>query len=536
MSQQILVLNPNAKRELGREAQMGIITAARAVAEIIRTTLGPKSMLKMLIDSTGRAVLTNDGASVLREIDVQHPAAKSLIELSRTQDERVGDGTTSVVVIAGELMEAARPFLSDGMHPARIVAAFRRAADLALSRLYALAQPVASDDREQLVRLAVTSLGTKFAARFGRLVPELAVDAVSIVQTQNKERAADFKSLAKVEKVVGGDVSQSVVLNGVMLNKDILHASMRRKVSDAKILLLDCALEYKKAESETNVEMTSAAHWRRYLELEEQFIRQQCRAVVALKPDVLVVEKGVSDMAQHFLQQANVSVLRRVRKSDLQRLALACGARVGSQPEQMAIADVGSCGLFEVRKLGDDYWSFFEGCSKPQACSVLLRGASRDGLDELERNLVDAMSVVRNVMADPRMVPGGGATEMALAAALQKEASDVGEVELKPFLAAAKALEIIPKTLAANGGANVNAVLSKLRQLHREGEEKWGVDGNKGAVADMTQLGLLDPLMVKEQAIKTAFETAIMLLRIDDILSGVSKPTEGSPAPQMSDM
>ncbi|MES1920864.1 hypothetical protein MHBO_002486 [Bonamia ostreae] len=525
MNAPILILNKNAQRETGKEAQMGIITASKAIADIVRSTLGPKAMLKMLLDPTGSVVLTNDGASILREIEVRHPAAKSLIELSRTQDEQVGDGTTSVVVLAGELMEAVRPLLSGGMHPSVIVGAYRRAADLSLQALKKCAREVDPTDPKQLLSFAVTALGTKQVSRFGNLIPRLAVEAVRTVSFEESgKRTSDLRALVKVEKVAGGEIDSSRVLKGVMLNKDILHAAMRRRIENPRIMLLDCPLEYKKAESETNIEMNRAEDWRKYLDLEEEHIRKLCEAITALEPDIVICEKGVSDIAQHFLLQKNVSVLRRVRKSDLHRLAMATGARVGSNSTSMKETDLGKkCALFEVRKLGDDYWSFFENCDSPKACSVLLRGSSSEGLAEIERNLTDAMGVVRNIIMDPRVVPGAGASEMAMSTVLRKQSREESEAAARVFACAASALEIIPKTLGENAGANVSQVIAKLRSAHEENDSLLGVDGDSGEVCDVSELGVFEPFSVKQQAIKTAFETATVLLRIDDILSGVSK-------------
>lgn len=541
----VLVMNQQTQRESGRKAQLANITAAKAVADVIRTTLGPRSMLKMLLDPMGGIVLTNDGAAILREIDVVHPSAKSMIELSRTQDEEVGDGTTSVIILAGEMLHVAQPFFQKyNLHPTLVVAAYRKALDDCLTRLDELATPIDTDNREKMLSIIKNSLGTKFVARFGDLMCTLALDAVRTVAVSvddTKRKEVDIKRYARVEKIPGGEIDESQVLKGVMINKDITHAAMRRKIEKPRVMLLDCPLEYKKGESQTNIEMLNPSDWKRYLEIEEEYIKKLCEAIIKLKPDVVITEKGVSDLAQHFLQMANVSVIRRVRKSDNNRIARACGATIGHQPELMHESDIGKqCGLFEIRKIGDEYWTYLVECEDPKACTIVLRGASKDVLSEIERNLHDAMNVARNLMSDPRVLPGGGATELAVAETLRKNSRTMKDVSIRPYQAVANALEIIPKTLIHNCGGPVVRLLTELRAKHanaskqeKDGEKSsnssaaWGIDGVNGKIVDMQEFGVWEPFLVKSQTIKTAIESATILLRIDDILSGVSKGKGG---------
>ena len=524
----ILVLNSNTERESGRRAQLANIAAGRAVADVLASTLGPRSMLKMLIDPTGGIVLTNDGHAILREIDVKHPAAKSIIELARMQDEEVGDGTTSVVCLTGEMLQAARPFIEAGLHPSSVVAGYFRALEESTRLLTTLARPVDLTDEADLRRALQSCVGTKFYERWGETVVRLALEACSVVMrglSNPLKLASELKRFAKVEKIPGGAAEECRVLRGVMLNKDVIHPGMRRRVVAPRVVLLDCPLEYKKAESQTNMEMSREGDMAAALQEEINEVAAQCLAITRMRPDVVVTEKGVSDLAQHYLVQAGVSVLRRARKTDNNRIARVTGARIVYRPDELQEEDVGTrCGLFEVRLVGDEYFAFFEDCAEPSACSIVLRGGSKDSLNELERNLHDALGVARNLFACPRVVPGGGATEMALAHRLLAVVGGVAPASQKPFRAVAYALEAIPRTLASNCGADVVRLLTQLRAKHAEEDGQWfGVDGCAGVLADMRELGVWDPFLVKSQVVKTAIESCCMLLRIDDVVSGIKK-------------
>jgi len=529
----VLVLNTNTQREHGRKAQLANIMAAKAVADIIRTTLGPRSMLKMILDPMGGIVMTNDGNCILREVDVSHPAAKSMIELSRTQDEEVGDGTTSVIILAGELLVVAEPFLQRNMHPRHIVKAYIKAMDCAIDYCKANCTTLDTDDRVQMLAIVRSCLGTKFVSRFGDLVCNLALDAVNCVTIKEDGQVADIdiKRYARIEKIPGGYLEDCKVMKGLMLNKDVVHPRMKRRIENPRIVLLDCPLEYKKAESQTNIEITDEADWEVILKMEEEWVLGICKALIKLKPNLIFTEKGCSDLAQHYLSAAGISVIRRVRKTDNNRIARATGATIIHEPSQLMEEHVGKgCGLFEVRKIGDDSFTFLEKCKNPTACTVVLRGASKDSLSEIERNLQDAMAVVRNIIFDPRVLPGGGATEMAVGQALQAVSKTMEGVMQWPFRAVADALEVIPRTLIENCGGSTIRLLTALRGKHAEMAGKsctWGIDGNKGELADMKDLKIYEPFLVKTQTIKTAIESAMMLLRIDDIVSGLA-PSAGS--------
>lgn len=521
------MLNQNVKRESGRKVQTGNISAAKTIADVIRTCLGPRAMMKMLLDPMGGIVMTNDGNAILREIQVQHPAAKSMIEISRTQDEEVGDGTTSVIILAGELLSVAEQFLEQQMHPTVVISAYRQALDHILEALRDISVPVDTSDRSMMLQIVQSAVGTKAVNRWADLACNMALDAVLTVEVEDGSgrREIDIKKYAKVEKVPGGMIEDSCVLKGVMLNKDVTHPRMRRLIKEPRIILLDCSLEYKKGESQTDIEISKEEDFAKILQMEEDYIQQICDDIIRLKPDLVFTEKGISDLAQHFLMKANITAIRRVRKTDNNRIARACGGRIASRTDELREEDVGTgAGLFQVKQIGDEYFTFVTECRDPKACTVLLRGASKEILAEVERNLQDAMQVCRNVLLEPRLLPGGGAVEMAVSQRLSQRSRGLTGVEQWPYRAVAQALEVVPRTLIHNCGASTIRVLTSLRAKHTQADgSSWGVDGETGCLADMAAKGIWDPLAVKAQTYKTAVETAVLLLRIDDIVSGHKK-------------
>ncbi|XP_075145426.1 chaperonin containing TCP1 subunit 3 [Haematobia irritans] len=530
--QPILVLSQNTKRESGRKVQLENINAGKAIADVIRTCLGPQAMLKMLMDPMGGIVMTNDGNAILREITVQHPAAKSMIEIARTQDEEVGDGTTSVIVLAGEMLAAAEPFLQQQIHPTVIIRAYREALEDIIKHLQTDSSILLDvNNKEKMAEVVKACVGTKFIGKWSDLAVNIALDAVKTVTlNENGRLEVDIKRYAKVEKIPGGSIEESCVLKGVMVNKDVTHPKMRRYIENPRIVLLDCSLEYKKGESQTNVEIIGDQDFTRMLQIEEEFVQRICADIIALKPDIVFTEKGVSDLAQHYLLKAGITAIRRLRKTDNLRIARACGATIVNRTEELTEKDVGTgAGLFEIKKIGDEYFTFITQCKDPKACTILLRGASKDILNETERNLQDALHVARNLVLEPRLVAGGGAIEMALSQRLTRK-------QLKgPYTAVAEALEIIPRTLAQNCGANTIRTLTALRAKHAshtgDGVCAWGIDGETGEIVDMNVKGIWEPLAVKLQTYKTAVETAILLLRIDDIVSGSKKKNSEPTAP-----
>ncbi|ODO02060.1 T-complex protein 1 subunit gamma [Cryptococcus wingfieldii CBS 7118] len=529
----MVVMTPDTgpERQTGRKAQTANIVAAKTVADVIRTCLGPKSMLKMILDPMGGILLTNDGHAILREIDVAHPAAKSMIELSRTQDEEVGDGTTSVIILAGEILAYSLPLLERHIHPVVIIRAFKSALSDALDTIQRVSVPVDITSEQQMLALIKTSIGTKFSSRWSDLMCQLALEAVRTVAggDQVNIKTVDLKRYARVEKVPGGEIEESRVLSGVMINKDVTHPKMRRRIQNPRVVLLDCPLEYKKGESQTNIELSKEEDWNRVLQIEEEQIKAMCDKIVEFKPDLVFTEKGVSaDLAQHYLLKHDITALRRVRKSDNNRIARAVGATIVNRVEDLRETDVGTqCGLFHIEKLGDEYFAFLDECSNPKACTILLRGPSKDILNEIDRNLADAMSVARNVVFNPILSPGGGATEMAISVDLGEKAKVLPGPQGAAYKAIADALEVIPRTLVQNCGGNAIRTLTELRAKHAEGHNMFGVDGDTGKVVDMQTYGLLESASVKIQTLKTAIESATLLLRVDDIVSARRPGEEG---------
>jgi len=528
----IMVLSQNTKRDSGKKVQAANINAGKTIGDVVRTCLGPRAMLKMLMDPMGGIVMTNDGNAILREITVQHPAAKTMIEIARTQDEEVGDGTTSVIVLAAEVLGVSQQFLEEKMHPTVIIQAYRQALEDATNILREkVATPIDMEDKAEVRKVVQSCVGTKFIAKWSDLACDIAMDAVKTVSMDHSgKKEIDIKRYAKVEKIPGGTIEDSRVLKGVMFNKDVTHPKMKRRIEKPRILLLDCNLEYKKGESQTNIEIMKEDDFSKVLEQEESYIKKICDDIIAFKPDLVITEKGVSDLAQHFFNKAGITALRRLRKSDNLRVARACGATIVNRTDEITEEDIGTgAGLFEVRKIGDEYFSFIEDCQDPKACTILLRGASKDILNEVERNLQDALNVARNLWMEPSLVPGGGATEMEVAHQLSQSAKSLNGVIQWPYKAIASALEVIPRTLAQNCGANTIRSLTALRAKHALEAEKnvnWGINGETGELTDMSTLGIWEPLSVKLQVFKTAIETAILLLRIDDIVSGSKKRGE----------
>merc|ERR1719273_1061764 len=427
------------------------------------------------MDPMGGIVMTNDGNAILREITVQHPAAKTMIEIARTQDEEVGDGTTSVII------QAYRQALEDAVNMMRET----------------VATPIDLNDKVAVRKVIESCVGTKFISKWSDLACDIAMEAVKTVtvESQGGKREIDIKRYAKVEKLPGGAIEDSRVLRGVMFNKDVVHPKMKRKIESPRILLLDCNLEYKKGESQTNMEIMNEGDFSKALEAEEAYIKKVCDEIIAHKPDLVITEKGVSDLAQHFFNKAGITAIRRLRKSDNLRVARACGATIVNRTDEITEEDIGTkAGLFEVRKIGDEYFTFIEDCEDPKACTILLRGASKDILNEVERNLQDALHVARNIHLSPKLVPGGGAVEMEVSHLLTEKSKSLKGVVQWPYRSLASALEVIPRTLANNCGANPIRTLTQLKAKHAtEGNASWGVNGLTGKVEDMKEVGVLEP-------------------------------------------
>mmetsp|Transcript_40806 Transcript_40806/g.79899 ORF Transcript_40806/g.79899 Transcript_40806/m.79899 type:complete len:476 (-) Transcript_40806:562-1989(-) len=454
------------------------ITAAKATAGIIRTTLGPRSMLKMIIDNQGGIVITNDGFCVLREIEIGHPAAKSIIELSKSQDSEIGDGTTTIVVLVSEFLRISEILMKQKFHPNQLMASFFQAlVDITFFLENNLACRLDSKNFQDMIKVIMTTICTKLVGKFSRLICELSFKA--IVTSKSKIENYNFNNLLKIEKIPFGRFEDSKILSGIMLAKDISHPKMRRKIINPKIILLDCPIEYKKGESQVAIEMVDENDWENLLKAEENYIMFICTLLKKFKPDVIISEKGVSDLALHYLYKSNISVIRRIKKSENLRLAKATGSTIISSIEDMEFNDLGKAGNFEVKKIGQEYYSFITGCNESKSFTILLFGPSRDILDEIERNLHDALCVAKNIFSNPKVIPGGGATELAIGNFLVKKSEEKKNNSFFIYKSLALAFEIVPKTLIENFGGSVVYPISQLRSIHRKNGFFFGFDGKK---------------------------------------------------------
>jgi len=538
--QQYIILKEGSSRTRGRDAQGMNLMAARAVAEAVRTTLGPKGMDKMLVDSLGDVVITNDGVTILKEMDIEHPAAKMIVEIAKTQDEEVGDGTTTAVVLAGELLKRSENLLDQDVHPTVIAAGYRLAAIKAREILDSLAYPVTIKDEELLKKFAITAMTGKGPEVVGEKLADLVVKSVkAVVDEAGKVDVHDIK----IEKKVGGTIGDSELIQGLVIDKERIHSNMPKAVKNARIALLETPLEIKKTEVDAKIEITSPDQLQSFLDQEEKMLKNMVDKIQQTGATVIFCQKGVDDLVQHSLAKAGSMAARRVKESDLKMLAKATGARVSSSLDELAKEDLGVAGLVEERKIGDESMIFVEKCKDPKAVSFILRGGTEHVVDELERAVHDALRVVGIVVEDKKYVAGGGSTEVELALRLKEYASTVGGREQLAIEAFAESMEIIPRTLAENAGLDPIDVIVDLRSRHegKKGDGKnFGINVFTGEAVDMKKAGVIEPLRVKTQAISGASEVAVMILRIDDIiaaskLSGGHGGPGGMP-PGMGDM
>ncbi|MFH1821933.1 MAG: thermosome subunit beta [Methanobacteriota archaeon] len=517
---QVFVLPEGTRRTMGRDAQRMNILAARVISEAVRTTLGPRGMDKMLVDSMGDVVITNDGVTILKEMEIEHPAAKMLVEVAKTQDEQVGDGTTTAVIIAGELLHEAERLLDQTIHPTVIAGGYRLAAEKAQEILESMAEPIKIDDDALLKRIAITAMSGKKAEGSNEKLADLAVKAVKqIVDTTDDSSVADIDYIG-VEKKPGGSTDDSQLIQGLILDKERVHPGMPKRVKNAKIALLDSALEIEKTETDAEIRVTRPDQLRAFMDEEESILKKMVDKIVATGANVAICQKGIDDLAQHYLSKAGIYAIRRAKKSDMEKLARATGGKVVTNLDDLTVNDLGKAGLVEEKKIGDDKMTFVEGCKDPKAVSLLIRGGTEHVVDEVERAMHDALSVVSAVIEDKKYTVGGGAPAIELAKRLREYSGTVGGREALAVNAFASAVESIPRTLAENAGLDSIDILVELRAKHEKPDGKnFGVDAYKGKVVDMSKEGVVEPLRSNSQAIKSASEAAIMILRIDDILA-----------------
>ncbi|NJE62078.1 thermosome subunit beta [Thermococcus sp. 21S7] len=517
--QPVVILPEGTQRYVGRDAQRLNILAARIIAETVRTTLGPKGMDKMLVDSLGDIVITNDGATILDEMDIQHPAAKMMVEVAKTQDKEAGDGTTTAVVIAGELLRKAEELLDQNIHPSIVIKGYALAAEKAQEILDEIAKDVDVDDVEMLKKAAITAITGKAAEEEREYLANIAVEAVKqVAEKVDGTYKVDLDNI-KFEKKEGGSVKDTRLIRGVVIDKEVVHPGMPKRIENAKIALINEALEVKETETDAEIRITSPEQLQAFLEQEEKMLREMVEKIKDVGANVVFVQKGIDDLAQHYLAKYGILAVRRVKKSDMEKLAKATGAKIVTNVRDLTTEDLGEAELVEQRKVAGENMIFVEGCKNPKAVTILIRGGTEHVVDEVERALEDAVKVVKDIVEDGKILAAGGAPEIELSIRLDEFAKEVGGKEQLAIEAFAEALKVIPRTLAENAGLDPIETLVKVIAAHKEKGPTVGVDVFEGEPADMMERGVIAPVRVTKQAIKSASEAAIMILRIDDVIA-----------------
>ena len=527
--QPVLILKEGSSQNRGKEAQRNNITAAKLIAEIVRTSLGPRGMDKMLVDSLGDVTITNDGATMLKEIDVQHPAAKMLVEVSKTTDNEVGDGTTSAVVLAGALLEKAEELLDKDVHPTVIVDGYSKAAKKATEALEEASESVSPDDKEWLVKVAKTSMQTKLVSREAAELAQLVVDAtVAVAEKGEKVYRVDIDNV-KVEKKPGGSLKDTKLIQGIVLDKEVVHSGMPKRIDKAKIALVSAPFEIEKTEFDAKLNINDPSMMKKFLDEETKILKGMVDKVSNVGATVVICQKGIDDIAQHYLAKAGILAVRRAKESDMTKLSRATGARVVNNFEDLSADDLGYAALVEERKIEEDRWVFVEGCKNPKAVTLLIRGGTQRIVDEGERSLHDALMVTKDVIERPAIVAGGGAAEAEAAYQVLKWAEKLSGREQLAAQKFAEALESIPIALAENAGLDPIDAQVEFRAKHAENGKWFGIEAADGKVKDMYQRQVLEPLAVKIQIIRSATEAASMILRIDDVIA--AGKTKAPPTP-----
>jgi thermosome len=531
--QPVLILKEGTSRSRGKEAQRNNIMAARVIGEVLKTTLGPRGMDKMLIDSLGDITITNDGAAILNEIEVEHPAAKMMVEIAKTQDDMVGDGTTTAVVLASELLKKAEELLDQNIHPTILVSGYRKAAQKAIEAINKTAVPVDIEDRKTLLKVALTSMSSKAVGAAREHFAEIAIDAdKQITEQRGDKKLADIDNIQLVKKT-GKSLLETQLIRGIIVDKEVIHPGMPKKKENAKIALLDSALEIEKTEMSAEIRIRDPNQMKAFLDQEDSMLKEMVTKIKASGADVVFCQKGVDDMVQHYLAKEGIMAARRIKESDMEKLARATGGRVTSNLEDLKAQDLGFAGLVEERKIGEDKMIFVEKCKDPHSVAILIRAGLERMVDEAERAMTDALSVVSDVVENNKIVAGGGAVEIEAAKELRKYATKVGGREQLAVEAFADAMEVVPRALAENAGLEPIDVLVDLRSAHEKEDGKYkGINVFTGKVQNSLETGVIEPLVVKEQAIKSAAESASMILRIDDVISS-TRPKEGGPGGKM---
>jgi thermosome len=526
--QPVLILKEGTTRSKGKEAQRNNIMAARVIGEVLKTTLGPRGMDKMLIDGLGDITITNDGAAILKEIDVEHPAAKMMVEIARTQDDMVGDGTTSAVVLASELLRKAEELLDQNIHPTILVSGYRKASQKAIEVIGKTSVPLDVNDRKTLLKVALTSMSSKAVGSARDHLAEISIDAVKqITEVRGDKTIADIDNIQLIKKT-GKSLLETQLIRGIIIDKEVVNPGMPKMKQNAKIALLDSALEIEKTEITAEIRIKDPSQMKAFLDQETTMMQEMVTKVKASGADVIFCQKGIDDMVQHFLSKEGIIAARRVKESDMEKLARATGGRIVSDLDDLKKTDLGFAGLVEERKIGDDKLIFVEQCKDPHAVAILIRAGLERLVDEAERAMTDCLSVVSDVIENNKIVPGGGAIEIEMAKELRKYATKVGGREQLAVEAFADAVEVIPRTLAENAGLEPIDILVEMRSVHDKAEGKnMGINIFAGKLQDSIANGVIEPIMVKEQAIKSAAESAALILRIDDVITAKAPKAPG---------
>ena len=525
-----IILKEGHTRERGRDAQRNNILAARAVADAVKTTLGPKGMDKMLVESDRDVVITNDGATILWEMDIEHPVAKMIVEVARTQDDEVGDGTTTAVILAGELLANAEKLMDQGVHPTVIIEGYKEARKKAHQVLDEMAIAISKDDRKSLKKIAETAMTGKGIEVFKHKLSEICVDGAIAIEENGK---VDVEDKVKVIKISGGSVGDSEINYGIVLDKERLNPEMPKRIEDAKIVLLDGTLELKKLTTDAKIRITDAESLQSFREGEDDVLKEQVDAIASTGAQVVFCKQGIGKYASRYLAKQEILAVRRVTDEEMELLALATGGKIIGDPLEMTEADLGRAGLVEERKVKKGKkMVFVEGCEGAKAISIIIRGSTEQAMDNIERAMDDGLKVVASVLGSGRIVPGGGAPEMEIAERLRQYASSLGGREQLAVDAFADAVESIPKILAENAGLDPIDMIVELRSKHGTGSNCYGLDVRQGGTIDMMELGVVEPVRIKTQAIKSATEAAIVVLRVDDVIA--AKREEMMPGPGQS--
>ena len=515
----VLIMREGSERSRGRDAQRNNIMAAKTIAEAVKSSLGPKGMDKMLVDSSGDVIITSDGRTILDKMDIDHPAAKMMVDVAKTQDAEVGDGTTTSVIVAGELLGKAEELINKGIHPILIVEGYSKAADKALETLEKIAFSVKPTEKEFLMKVAATSMASKLVAENKEQLADIVVKAVlHVAQKVGDEYTVDLDDIM-VEKKPGESMSETTLIEGLVLDKEVVHSDMPKRVEKAKIALLESALEIEKTKFDAKINIERPEQMQSFLQEEENMLKAMVEKIVSSGANVVLCQKGIDDMVKHFLARKGVLAVQRVKESDMKKLSKATGGKPVTNIESLLKSDLGFAEVVEERKIGNDKMTFIEGCKNPHAVAILIRGADKRFIDEAERSLHDALCVVRDVVQEPKIVAGGGAPEMEIARALRSYAETLPGREQLAVRSFGEAMEIVPLTLGENAGLDPIDFLLELRTRHEKGEKWAGVDVFEGKIKDMKDLEVYEPLAVKKQTIKSANEAATMILRIDDVIA-----------------